>query len=297
MPFFSIIIPTFNRSHIIRDTINTVMLQTFTDFELIISDDGSTDNTKEIITPLLTDSRIKYVMQSNKGVCAARNFGAKHASGKYLIFLDSDDTIVENWLKDFHILAQNNYDILFCSMLVIDTSGFEKKASCLNPYKNGYSKGIFNAGTWAMKREFFFEIGQYDEQIKYGENTELKFRLLDKKGEFGYVDNYNFIYKESISGGSKQTANKLESNLYILSKHEVYFNNNPIVKCFFLQVAAVSAARLEKYKLAHELFVRAWETNKSGLKLIVQCLISLVPFLTKLKWKPIAMNSNQYPTI
>ena len=118
MSFFSIIIPTYNRAHIIRNAIEAVQLQTFTDFELIISDDGSTDNTEEIVLPLLKDSRIKYIKQINKGVCAARNFGAQDAKGKYLVFLDSDDTINDNWLYDFHNLAQKNFDIVFCSMVV-----------------------------------------------------------------------------------------------------------------------------------------------------------------------------------
>jgi len=293
MSFFSIIIPTYNRAHIIRNAIEAVMFQTFTDFELIISDDGSTDNTEEIISPFLSDSRIKYFKQMNKGVCAARNFGANHASGKYLIFLDSDDTINENWLSDFHSIAEKDFDMVFCSMIVFSPNGIEKKISCLKPYKKSNEKGIFNAGTWAMKRDLFFNIGQYDEQMKYGENTELKFRLFDKQVEYGFVDHYNFIYKESISGGSKQTANKLQSNLYVLSKHVAYFNRHLEVKQFFLQVSAVSAARLGKYKQAHELFVEAWKTNKTDLKLNIQCIISMVPFLIKLKWKPLAMNTNQ----
>lgn len=296
MSFFSIIIPTFNRAHIIRNAIEGVMMQTFTDFELIISDDGSTDNTEEIITPLLKDSRIKYIKQSNKGVCAARNFGANLATGRYLLFLDSDDSISENWLLDFHSIAQKDCDMVFCSMVVISPDGIEKKTSCLKPYKNGNEKGIFNVGTWAMKRDLFFKIGQYDEQIKYGENTELRYRLFDKKVEFGFIDNYNFIYNESISGGSKQTANKLQSNLYILSKHDAYFNRNLNAKRLFLQVSAVSAARLGNNKQAHGLFVEAWKSNKTDLKLVIQCLISLVPFLTKLKWKPISTNI-QYPII
>jgi glycosyltransferase involved in cell wall biosynthesis len=290
MPFFSIIIPSFNRAHIIRDAIEAVQSQTFKDFELIISDDGSTDNTEEIVNTFISDSRIKYIKQLNKGVCAARNFGANHASGRYLIFLDSDDTVNENWLLDFHSIAQKDCDMAFCSMIVISPEGIEKKTSCLKPYKNGKEKGIFNVGTWAIKRDLFFTIGQYDEQIKYGENTELRYRLLDKKLEFEFVDNYNFIYKESISGGSKQTANKLQSNLHILSKHDAYFNRNQDAKRLFLQVSAVSAARLGYYKHAQELFVQAWKTNKTDLKLILQCLISLVPFLTKLKWKPIVTN-------
>ena len=295
MSFFSIIIPTYNRAHIIRNAIEAVMLQTFTDFELIISDDGSTDNTEEIISPLLKDSKIKYIKQTNKGVCAARNFGAKHATGNYLVFLDSDDCVMSNWLMDFKAICDKGFKMCYCSMLVEKPNGDSKKVSCLDPYSNGgKDNGISIPGTWAIEKRLFFDLAGFDEAIKYGENTELKFRLLEKQIEFGFVDNYNFIYKESISGGSKQTANKLQSNLHILSKHVAYFNRNPEVRRLFLQVSAVSAARLGKTKQAHELFVQAWKTNKTDLKLIIQCLISMVPFLTKLKWKPISTNIQEY---
>jgi len=92
-PLISIIIPTFNRADWIKAAIESVLKQTYQNFELLIIDDGSTDNTKKIIS--FCDKKIKYYFQKNKGPSAARNFGIKEANGKYICFLDSDD----QWAK------------------------------------------------------------------------------------------------------------------------------------------------------------------------------------------------------
>src|SRR6187402_5348 len=90
--FFSIIVPTYNRSGFIKDTIYSLVGQTFKNFEVIVVDDGSTDNTAEIIKELqLTDERIKYFYKTNGERGAARNYGIKKAQGGYITFLDSDD--------------------------------------------------------------------------------------------------------------------------------------------------------------------------------------------------------------
>jgi glycosyltransferase involved in cell wall biosynthesis len=98
MPFFSIIIPTYNRAKIITSTIQSVIDQQFTDWELIIVDDGGTDNTKEV-TEKYNDDRIKYFWKENGERGAARNYGVKQANGHYVFFLDSDDLIYPNHLK------------------------------------------------------------------------------------------------------------------------------------------------------------------------------------------------------
>lgn len=100
-PFFSIIIPTYNRAHTLLLTIQSCLKQTFSDFEIIIIDDGSTDNTQEIVG-LANDARILYLKQENKERSAARNHGIRKATGKYLTFLDSDDTIHPNLLLHVH---------------------------------------------------------------------------------------------------------------------------------------------------------------------------------------------------
>ncbi len=107
--FFSIIIPTFNREKLITRSITSILNQTFSDFEIIIVDDGSTDNTRAVIESL-KDDRIKYFRTENFGVAHARNFGSKNAIGQYVGFLDSDDVLRENHLQcayDF-ILEKNN---------------------------------------------------------------------------------------------------------------------------------------------------------------------------------------------
>lgn len=98
MPLFSIIIPTYNRAHILPRTIASVLAQTYSNWECIIVDDGSTDSTKDLIASY-SDTRIKYVYQHNAERSAARNNGIRHAQGKYICFLDSDDEYLPEHLE------------------------------------------------------------------------------------------------------------------------------------------------------------------------------------------------------
>jgi glycosyltransferase involved in cell wall biosynthesis len=98
MPRFSVVIPTYNRADFISKTISSVLAQAFTGFELIVVDDGSSDNTTEVVETF-NDSRIRYFKQSNKERGAARNFGVSQASGEYVTFLDSDDVIYPDHLQ------------------------------------------------------------------------------------------------------------------------------------------------------------------------------------------------------
>ncbi len=100
-PFFSVIIPTFNRAHLISEAIKSVLYQTFTDWELIIVDDGSTDNTKDIVDEF-EDERIKYIYQVNSERSVARNNGIRNAKGEWICFLDSDDEYLDNHLEVFY---------------------------------------------------------------------------------------------------------------------------------------------------------------------------------------------------
>ena len=92
MPQFSVIIPTYNRAHLVNESIQSVLDQTYSDVEIIVVDDGSTDNTKTVVETF-ADDRIKYIYQKNAERGAARNNGVLHSSGKYVFFLDSDDKL------------------------------------------------------------------------------------------------------------------------------------------------------------------------------------------------------------
>lgn len=100
-PFFSIVIPTYNRSDFIANTLHSVLNQTFTAFEVIVVDDGSKDNTPDIVKQF-TDARVSYFFKENGERGLARNYGLRHAQGEYVLFLDSDDLLHSTHLATLH---------------------------------------------------------------------------------------------------------------------------------------------------------------------------------------------------
>lgn len=97
MPFFSIVVPTYNRSHLISKTLESILAQTFQDFEIIIVDDGSTDDTEKVVQAYLSE-RVHYYKKENEERAVARNFGTKKAIGEYICWFDSDDIMM-----NFHL--------------------------------------------------------------------------------------------------------------------------------------------------------------------------------------------------
>ena len=95
-PKVSVIIPSYNRAHFLGDSIESILRQTFQDFEIIVVDDGSIDETPEVVGRY---PNIHFIRQSNSGISAARNTGLSAASGKYIVFLDSDDLLLPEALK------------------------------------------------------------------------------------------------------------------------------------------------------------------------------------------------------
>jgi len=98
MPCVSIVIPTYNRAELLKQALRSVLSQTFTDYEAIVVDDGSTDNTREAVESF-RDDRFKYVWQENRGLGGARNTGLAHSTGDLVAFLDSDDLLFPNMLE------------------------------------------------------------------------------------------------------------------------------------------------------------------------------------------------------
>ena len=199
----------------------------------------------------------------------------------YLIFFDSDDSVLETWLEDFYNMKDYMYDIIFCNMKIIKIYNTIKLVSCLDPYNDGNTKGISIPGSWSIKKDVFISIGMYDEKIKYGENTELRFRLDNKKPKIGLIDKFNFIYYESLDGGSKNLKNKIDSNLYIIEKHPLYFKTNPHVLRFYYQNIGVAYVKLINWKAARTFFWKAYIIQPWKLKTLMRFLLSIFPILAK----------------
>lgn len=122
-PFFSVVIPTYNRSSFIRKTIESVLAQSFQDFEIIVVDDGSTDNTEAVMKSITSD-KIKYYKKENAERAAARNYGARLAKGKFLNFFDSDDSLYPHHLiTAYNFIQKNNPEVFHLGFEIKNDNG------------------------------------------------------------------------------------------------------------------------------------------------------------------------------
>lgn len=139
MPLISIVIPCYNASNFIKETLQSILVQNEDRFEIIIVDDGSTDNSKQIIHSF-SDTRIHYLFQTNQGVSASRNNGLKYAKGSYVIFFDADDIMAPDFIKSrVEFLEQDtNIDFVCGEVQKFDESGLIKG------YYRGTSEKLVN---------------------------------------------------------------------------------------------------------------------------------------------------------
>jgi glycosyltransferase involved in cell wall biosynthesis len=191
-PYVSIILPTFNRAKYLKRSIDSVKNQTFSDWELIIIDDGSSDDSFENVNKyLMEDERIIYLKQKNKGLPLALNAGINCSIGKYITFLGSDDEYKAEHIEKrvFEIENNKNIDCLFGGLEIIG-----------NPYvkdKNDNTKLIHIndcvvGGTFFGKREMFIELNGFS-NINYSEDSEF-YERAKNKFIFRKVDLPTYIY-------------------------------------------------------------------------------------------------------
>lgn len=194
MPFFSVVIPLYNKEEYIEETLKSVLNQTFKDFEVIIVNDGSTDNSLTIVKGF-NDERIKIHNQKNKGAAHTRNQCIKKSRGKYMALLDADDFWESNHLQELKKLIDkfpnaglycNNYSIRRSKNLVFPTLfNFEHPNDCLiipDFFASNIIDCIPSSSSTAFLKSCFNEIGGYNTSIRSGQDTDLwiKFGLKYK---------------------------------------------------------------------------------------------------------------------
>lgn len=169
--FLSIIIPVYNKEKYIRDCINSILAQTFTNFEIIIINDGSTDNTIKILKSF-KDSRIKLINTNNNGVSTARNIGINHASGEYITFIDGDDTIDPDYCEKIanEILKYDYPDLLILGFKKIYHFGTIKP---IEPF----TEGILNVTDF--KHSFMSETTEKEGIYGYAFNKVIKHQIVN----------------------------------------------------------------------------------------------------------------------
>ena len=193
----SVVIPVYNYARFVGDAVRSVLAQTFRDFELLVVDDGSTDNTPEVVRSF-TDSRVVYLPRAHAGVSAAQNAGIRAARGEYITILGADDTYLPSNLEEKVAVLDSRPDIgLVCS----DASVFDERAGTIigrfwrdpgvshywvdparaarQPLRELLSRGCFIAPQATMiRRSALDEVGLFDESLPTHEDWDLFVRLL-----------------------------------------------------------------------------------------------------------------------
>jgi glycosyltransferase involved in cell wall biosynthesis len=220
-PLVSIITATYNRAKYLPLTMESVLSQSFKNFEHHIVDDGSTDNTYEVIKDYLKDSRIHYhAYQMNRGQSVARNLGLKHSIGEFICFIDSDNLWMPNKLKSQLKVfeGRQDVDIVYGDGLCIDEFG----EILPNPNMKRYSGEItekllmdnfVSFNTAMIRRECFTKLGGMDEKLRRADDYELWLRLSTEYKFYyypGQIAKYR-ILPNSISANKEErfTANKM----------------------------------------------------------------------------------------
>ncbi|MEG0894515.1 MAG: glycosyltransferase, partial [Oscillospiraceae bacterium] len=226
----SVIMPVYNCSKIVPDTINSVLSQTLTDFEFIIIDDGSIDDTLSVVKSF-ADERIRVISVKNGGPAVARNIGIENATGEYLYFIDSDDTIEKDMLFNMYNLSkQNDLDICCCGYKMRDISTkkeyiqeFKYKdfiATNLLEFRNELM-GLINAHlmyvVWnkIYKTDFVKENNITFPNFKSGEDRMFNIKCFINIKRFAFVNKgyYNYYIRGGKSLASKYLENRYESVL------------------------------------------------------------------------------------
>ncbi|MCB9352657.1 MAG: glycosyltransferase family 2 protein [Lewinellaceae bacterium] len=195
-PLFSIIIPTFNRANLLKKAVQSVLDQTFPNWELIIVDDGSSDNTRPIIQAY-TDRRIRYFFQEHQERSTARNFGISHASGRYVCFMDDDDYILEHHLQVFFdALSKDGFPVkIYRNGFYFEKGNKRTKGPVYDPelHPNPVYFAAFNfCSAWSLCiPKVCLKDQLFPEAFPYWEDTHLILRLLIK---YTFQQNNNFTY-------------------------------------------------------------------------------------------------------
>ncbi len=203
-PVFSVIIPLYNKEKYIKATLNSVIHQIHSTFEIIIVNDGSTDNSLKVVNSI-SDYRIQIINQQNKGLSAARNTGIKAAKYDYIAFLDADDLWSEDYLLVISKLIKNEEEAgVYSTKSAIlkpkqkfdlsQTTYSSKKTTLISNYFQ-FKKNLFSNSSVVINHQVFDNIGYYDESINYGEEEDFFIRCFSKYKLVHYNENKVYYLK------------------------------------------------------------------------------------------------------
>ena len=255
----SVIVPVYNSEKYIARCIQSILTQTYHDWELLLVDDGSTDRSQHILKEYeLKDQRIKVLYQNHGGAGLARNLGINNAVGDYIVFVDSDDTIENNY---FMLLSQMKTDVVFIDSNQVDESFrlIKRERMSVHKYKTkdeilrSQMTGKIPWGGWrkAVKKDIIHKNNIYYTNHTIGEEAIFSFLVLWYAKDYSFIDApvYNYIqHDDSLSHTLLDdpwgdVALALKEKLLDLN---IYHEFATAINAFILTAAAVSLDRMAK---------------------------------------------------
>lgn len=269
---------------------DSVITQTFTDYELLIIDDGSTDKTKDVCYQYLNHGNVQYIYQQNSGLAAARNTGIKAANGDYICFIDDDDVWKENKLKiQVSLLDKNKHiSMTFTNLEFIDEKGNVIGEQCHfaegNIFKKLLCENIVDAPSSVMiRREALNRSGLFKEWMKSAEDYELWLRVAREHNIQSI--NEKLVKYRIHQNKMMRNQSKMEfytfSALYYATENESFENTNRAYSSWY-SFYFYKRFDLKDYKEARSFFWFYFSNQWPNMRMIIFYLLSFFPKLVKM---------------
>ena len=228
----SIIIPCYNHGHFLGDAIQSALGQTYPNKEVIVVDDGSTDETSSVVANF--DNAVHYIYQENRGLSAARNTGIEEANGEYVAFLDADDLWHSNFI--IYLLPVLIGDIelgaVYCGSQFIDVSGRllpQKQTKVVTPrelFRELAGGNFFMPHCWLIRRVCLDKVGGFDTKLRSCEDFDMWLRISRQFRVAGIPE--VLAYSRVVPGSmSSHAARMFENHLAVVDKHFGDWNGDP----------------------------------------------------------------------
>ncbi len=283
-PRVSVILPTYNRAIYLDRAISSVLNQSYPDFELIVVDDASTDNTEEVVK-IFNDDRIKYIRnEKNLGGAGARNVGIRKAQGKFIAFQDSDDEWHPDKLKiQMEAFEKTNPDIavVYTAFIrkvgdkefIIPTPSVKKREGDI--YRELlYHVNFIGTPTAVVRKKALEKIGGFDERFPRLQDWDLFLRLA-KKYKFKFIDKPLLTAYDVPGNISSNVDSLIKALRLLLGKHYEEIRKDKKIISKFYQRIGEALLEIDRKQEARKLLIKAFLANPSNPKIAVKAIASL----------------------
>jgi glycosyltransferase involved in cell wall biosynthesis len=291
----SVVIPTHNRAKLVERAVTSGLAQTHRPLEVLVVDDGSTDDTEAIVRAFPPDL-VRYIRkETNSGAAESRNRGAREARYPYLTFLDSDDEAHPDWLESMlKELAKDGVAAACCGMQNFDARGRLLRThlpSDMGPAFDHTIARFSHGGVFVLRKALFDEVGGYDASLASGQHTELAMRLIARIRADGLrISNlFRPLIRVNVHNGARIRTNwnaLFEGSLAALQKHPEAFAKDPALAANYLSIAGISRARVRRFAEARRYLGMAVAKDPRKPVRWGRWLVAHLPWIREQVWKP-----------